>query len=71
MIIRRNRKLRLLHLTQSFKFDDHNYRMNMEEKRRRLKKEGRPLYIEEDDPVKFKLAVSILTMKLFADQERK
>jgi len=46
-------------------------KMNMEEKRRRLKKEGRPLYIEEDDPVKFKLAVSILTMKLFADQERK
>lgn len=47
------------------------FRMNMEEKRRRLKKEGRSLYIEEDDPVKFKLAVNILTMKLFADQERK
>jgi DnaJ family protein C protein 8 len=45
--------------------------MNMEEKRRRLKKDGRPLYVEEDDPIKFKLAVSILTMKLFADQERK
>jgi len=46
-------------------------KMNMEEKRRRLKKEGRPLLLEEDDPIKFKLAVNILTMKLFADQERK
>jgi len=46
-------------------------KINMEEKRRRNKKDGRPLYVEEDDPIKFKLAVSILTMKLFADQERK
>ena len=46
-------------------------RINMEEKRRRLKKEGRPCAVDEDDPIKFKIAVNILTMKLFADLERK
>jgi DnaJ family protein C protein 8 len=46
-------------------------RINMEEKRRRLKKEGKPYAVEEDDPIKFKIAVNILTMKLFADLERK
>ena len=43
----------------------------MEEKKRKLKKEGKPTEIEEDDPEKFKQAVSTLTMKLFADLERK
>ena len=43
----------------------------MEEKRRRLKKEGKSLAVDEDDPIKFKVAVNILTMKLFADLERK
>ncbi len=47
------------------------YRINMEEKRRRLKREGKSYAVEEDDPIKFKLAVNILTMKLFADLERK
>ena len=46
-------------------------RINMEEKRRRLKREGKPYAVEEDDPIKFKIAVNILTMKLFADLERK
>eukprot|EP00088_Acartia_fossae_P013069 TRINITY_DN16775_c0_g1_i1.p1 TRINITY_DN16775_c0_g1~~TRINITY_DN16775_c0_g1_i1.p1 ORF type:complete len:270 (-),score=71.16 TRINITY_DN16775_c0_g1_i1:410-1186(-) len=46
-------------------------KMNMEEKRRRLKKEGKSYALDEDDPVKFKIAVNILTMKLFADLERK
>ena len=41
--------------------------INMEEKRRKLRKEGKPQIIEEDNPVLFKKAVSILTMKLFAD----
>jgi len=45
--------------------------INMEEKRRKLRKEGKPAIIEEDNPVLFKKAVSILTMKLFADLERK
>lgn len=46
-------------------------KINMEEKRRRLKKEGKSYAVDEDDPIKFKIAVNILTMKLFADQERK
>ena len=41
--------------------------INMEEKRRKLRKEGKPQIIEEDNPVLFKKAVGILTMKLFAD----
>merc|ERR1712126_506924 len=45
--------------------------INMEEKRRKLRKEGKPAIIEEDNPVLFKKAVGILTMKLFADLERK
>ena len=43
----------------------------MEDRRRRLKKEGKSYALDEDDPVKFKIAVNILTMKLFADLERK
>jgi len=46
-------------------------KMNMEDRRRRLKKEGKSYALDEDDPVKFKIAVNILTMKLFADLERK
>ena len=46
-------------------------RINMEEKKKKLRKEGKPQIIEEDNPVLFKKAVSILTMKLFADLERK
>merc|ERR1712142_1029562 len=34
-------------------------------------REGKSTTIEEDDPVHFKKAVNILTMKLFADLERK
>ena len=45
--------------------------MNMEDRRRRLKKEGKNYALDEDDPIKFKIAVNILTMKLFADLERK
>jgi len=46
-------------------------RINMEEKKRKLRKEGKPQIVEEDNPVLFKKAVGILTMKLFADLERK
>merc|ERR1719206_155613 len=54
--------------------------MNMEEKRNKKRKEakakGLPLSgdnvkIEEDDPEKYQHAVHVLTMKLFADLERK
>ena len=43
----------------------------MEEKKKKLRREGKPATIEEDDPDKFKNAVHVLTMKLFADLERK
>ncbi|XP_014254519.1 dnaJ homolog subfamily C member 8 [Cimex lectularius] len=43
----------------------------IDEKRKRLKKEGKGSYVEEDDPLKYKHAVYVLTMKLFADMERK
>lgn len=54
--------------------------MNMEEKRRKKRKDavskglpptGENIRIEEDDPEKYKHAVAILTMKLFADLERR
>lgn len=43
----------------------------IEEKRKKLKKAGKGSRVEEDDPVKYKHAVYVLTMKLFADLERK
>jgi len=44
---------------------------NMTEKKKKLKKEGKPLYIEEDDPEMFRQAVYKQTMKLFAELEIK
>ena len=41
------------------------------DKRKKLKKEGKDGKIEEDDPAKYKHAVYVRTMKLFADMERK
>ncbi len=41
------------------------------EKKKKLKKEGKPPVVEEDEPEKYKHAVWVLTMKLFADMERK
>ncbi|XP_026288492.1 dnaJ homolog subfamily C member 8 [Frankliniella occidentalis] len=41
------------------------------EKRKKFKKEGKDGRIEEDDPDKYKHAVYVRTMKLFADMERK
>jgi len=55
-------------------------KQNMEEKRKKvikevkakgLKPEGNNIRIEEDDPEMYKKAVHILTMKLFADLERR
>ena len=45
--------------------------MSIEEKKKKLKKEGKDTRIDEDDPEKYKQAVKVLTMKLFADLERK
>ncbi|XP_049837201.1 dnaJ homolog subfamily C member 8-like [Schistocerca gregaria] len=41
------------------------------EKRKKLKKEGKDPRIDEDDPANYKHAVYVMTMKLFADMERK
>ncbi|EFX89214.1 dnaJ homolog subfamily C member 8-like [Daphnia pulex] len=41
------------------------------EKRKKLKKEGKDTRIDEDDPVKYRRAVYVMTIKLFADMERK
>lgn len=46
-------------------------RKNMDEKRKKLKREGRSRYIEEDDPEVYKRSLKVMTMKLFADYERK
>jgi len=46
-------------------------RQTMEEKRKKLKKEGKSSRIEEDDFDKYKHAIKVMTMKLFADYERK
>lgn len=44
----------------------------IEQKRKKFKKDGRLTEgIPEDDPVKYKHAVYVMTMKLFADMERK
>ncbi|KPJ06034.1 DnaJ-like subfamily C member 8 [Papilio machaon] len=44
----------------------------IEQKRKKFKKDGRLAEgIPEDDPVKYKHAVYVMTMKLFADMERK
>lgn len=44
--------------------------LQLSEKRKKAKKEGKDS-IPEDDPAKYKHAVYVLTMKLFADMERK
>jgi len=46
-------------------------KMNIEEKKRKLMKEKKPTIVDEDNPIYLKKAIGILTMKLFADLERK
>ncbi|XP_067010912.1 dnaJ homolog subfamily C member 8 [Anabrus simplex] len=41
------------------------------EKRKKLKREGKEPRVEEDDAANYKHAVYVMTMKLFADMERK
>ena len=45
--------------------------LQITEKRKKLKKEGKDTRLEEDDPLKYRRAVYVMTMKLFADMERK
>lgn len=53
--------------------EEATYKVNqvIEEKRKKLRREKRDTRVEEDDPQKFKHAVKVMTMKLFADYERK
>uniref|UniRef100_A0A8C7CXN3 DnaJ (Hsp40) homolog, subfamily C, member 8 n=5 Tax=Salmoninae TaxID=504568 RepID=A0A8C7CXN3_ONCKI len=44
---------------------------NMKEKKKQLKKDGKPQFLEEDDPEMFRQAVYKQTMKLFAELEIK
>lgn len=41
------------------------------EKRKRQKREGKEATVEEDEPVAYRHAVYVMTMKLFADLERR
>uniref|UniRef100_A0A1B6FFU0 J domain-containing protein n=1 Tax=Cuerna arida TaxID=1464854 RepID=A0A1B6FFU0_9HEMI len=41
------------------------------EKRKRQKREGRDSQVEEDEPLAYRHAVYVMTMKLFADMERR
>uniref|UniRef100_A0A8C5A1I5 DnaJ (Hsp40) homolog, subfamily C, member 8 n=2 Tax=Gadus morhua TaxID=8049 RepID=A0A8C5A1I5_GADMO len=43
----------------------------MKEKKKQLKKDGKPVFVEEDDPEMFRQAVYKQTMKLFAELEIK
>nr|CAG4648242.1 EOG090X0DLG [Moina brachiata] len=43
----------------------------MTEKRKKLRKEGKDSRIEEDDPEKYRRAIQVQTIKLFADMEKK
>ena len=45
--------------------------MQINEKRKKLKREGKDSRVDEDDPGNYKHAVYVMTMKLFADMERK
>uniref|UniRef100_A0A8D8VB37 DnaJ homolog subfamily C member 8 n=1 Tax=Cacopsylla melanoneura TaxID=428564 RepID=A0A8D8VB37_9HEMI len=44
---------------------------NIEEKRKRYKKEGKGTHVEEDEPEAYAHSVRVMTLKLFADMERK
>lgn len=45
--------------------------LQIAEKRRKIKKENRFETIPEDDPIKYKHAIYVMVMKLFADMERR
>jgi len=45
--------------------------INVAEKKKKLKREGKSLAVDEDDGGKYKHAIWVMTMKLFADMERK
>ncbi|KAF6109799.1 hypothetical protein HJG60_011001 [Phyllostomus discolor] len=50
---------------------EHKRLLKVKERKKQLKKEGKPTNVEEDDPELFKQAVYKQTMKLFAELEIK
>ncbi|KAI1301389.1 DnaJ -like protein subfamily C member 8 [Halotydeus destructor] len=61
-------RVRALEVVEEARF---KVNQDISEKRKRQKKEGKSGKIDEDDPERFKQAVKVMTMKLFADYERK
>lgn len=59
---------RALEVVEEAKF---KVNQSMEEKRKKLKKDKKDYRIEEDDPQVYKQAIKVMTMKLFAEYERK
>ena len=49
----------------------HRVQQMVDEKKKKLRKDKKDATVEEDDPVKRKQAIKVMTMKLFADYERK
>ena len=46
-------------------------KQQIEEKKRKLRIAGKPVIVDEDNPIYLKKAIAIMIMKLFADLERK
>lgn len=46
-------------------------KQGIEEKRKKLRAENKRDRVDEDDPVKYKQSIRVMTMKLFAEYERK
>ena len=46
-------------------------KQQIEEKKRKLRIAGKPVIVDEDNPIYLKKAIAISIMKLFADLERK
>ncbi|XP_033127926.1 dnaJ homolog subfamily C member 8-like [Anneissia japonica] len=63
-----NHRKRVLNTIQEAK---EKTEFEIEEKRKKLKKEGKPTSIEEDDPERLKATLYKTTVKLFADYERR
>ncbi|KAF7493109.1 DnaJ -like protein subfamily C member 8 [Sarcoptes scabiei] len=61
-------RARVLEIVEEAKF---KLEKELQEKRKRLKQAKKDVRIDEDDPSKYKQALKVLIMKLFAEQERK
>ena len=55
----------------SIVFPTGRMKQQIEEKKRKLRIAGKPVIVDEDNPIYLKKAIAIMIMKLFADLERK